>query len=100
MSDYEKIVYVSGSSTLTTHPRYFIVCIVRTICTRLLTNIVFRPIDQTSLKNADVLILTGLTQTPAANPDAMLGDLCMTAGMPEITLEIFTVEFLIIAFFL
>lgn len=60
MSDYEKIVYVSGSSTLTTHPR---------------------PIDQTSLKNADVLILTGLTQTPVANPDTMLGELCMTAAM-------------------
>ncbi|CAG0893257.1 unnamed protein product [Darwinula stevensoni] len=57
---HEKVVYVSGSSTLTTHPR---------------------SIDQASLKNADVLILTGLTQTPASNPDAMLGDFCMTVAL-------------------
>lgn len=56
-SDHEKISYVSGSSTLTTHPR---------------------PMDQQALKNSNVLIMTGLTQTPTANPDAMLGDLCMT----------------------
>jgi integrator complex subunit 9 len=36
--------------------------------------------DQQALKNADVLILSGLTQTPTANPDSMLGDLCVTAG--------------------
>nr|CAD7458823.1 unnamed protein product [Timema tahoe] len=58
-SGYEKIAYVSGSSTLTTHPR---------------------PMDQPALKNADVLILTGLTQTPTANPDSMLGELCMTVA--------------------
>lgn len=56
-SFYEKVAYVSGSSTLTTHPR---------------------PMDQAALKNANVLILTGLTQTPTANPDSMLGELCMT----------------------
>ncbi|KAI5748671.1 hypothetical protein M8J76_001103 [Diaphorina citri] len=53
-SDHEKIAYVSGSSTLTTHPR---------------------PMDQQALKNANVLLLSGLTQTPTSNPDAMLGEL-------------------------
>lgn len=57
-SSHEKIAYVSGSSTLTTHPR---------------------PINQAALKNADLLIIAGLTQTPAHNPDNMLGDLCMNA---------------------
>lgn len=59
-SDYEKIAYVSGSSTLTTHPK---------------------PMDQVALKNCNVLILTGLTQTPTANPDSMLGELCMTVAL-------------------
>ncbi|KAF6213099.1 hypothetical protein GE061_010814 [Apolygus lucorum] len=59
-SDYEKVAYVSGSSTLTTHPR---------------------PMDQSVLKNSNVLILTGLTQTPTANPDTMLGELCMAVAM-------------------
>ncbi|CAH0380737.1 unnamed protein product [Bemisia tabaci] len=55
--DHEKVAYVSGSSTLTTHPR---------------------PMDQNALKNADLLILSGLTQVPSSNPDSMLGELCMT----------------------
>ncbi|XP_048515351.1 integrator complex subunit 9 isoform X5 [Athalia rosae] len=59
-SDHEKVAYVSGSSTLTTHPR---------------------PMEQTTLKHANMLILTGLTQTPTANPDTMLGELCMTVAM-------------------
>ncbi|KAL1123383.1 hypothetical protein AAG570_002465 [Ranatra chinensis] len=58
-SDYEKVAYVSGSSTLTTHPR---------------------PMDQNVLKNCNVLILTGLTQTPTVNPDTMLGELCMAVA--------------------
>ncbi|KAK0079575.1 hypothetical protein PV325_001050 [Microctonus aethiopoides] len=58
--DHEKVAFVSGSSTLTTHPR---------------------PMEQTTLKQANVLILTGLTQTPTANPDTMLGELCMTVAM-------------------
>lgn len=58
-SDHEKIAYVSGSSTLTTHPR---------------------PMEQTALKNANMLILTGLAQMPTANPDTMLGELCMIVG--------------------
>ncbi|EPQ12919.1 Integrator complex subunit 9 [Myotis brandtii] len=52
-SHYEKVSYVSGSSLLTTHPQ---------------------PMDQASLKNSDVLVLTGLTQIPTANPDGMVGE--------------------------
>lgn len=32
--------------------------------------------DQSMLKNSDALILTGITQAPLANPDAMLGEFC------------------------
>lgn len=59
-SAHEKLVYLSGSSTLTTHPR---------------------SIDHSSLRNADVLIMTDLTQTPVSNPDAMLGVLCVVVGL-------------------
>lgn len=59
-SGHEKIVYLSGSSTLTTHPR---------------------PMDHHALKNADVLIMTDLTQTPISNPDSMLGVLCVVVGL-------------------
>ncbi|XP_063548993.1 integrator complex subunit 9 [Cydia strobilella] len=55
-SAHEKVAYVSGSSTLTTHPR---------------------PINQAALRGADLLLLAALTQTPAHNPDNMLGDLCV-----------------------
>lgn len=55
-SEHEKVCYVSGSSTLTTHPR---------------------PVNQAALRGADLLILAALTQTPAHNPDHMLGDLCV-----------------------
>uniref|UniRef100_A0A8C3L3D8 Integrator complex subunit 9 n=2 Tax=Chrysolophus pictus TaxID=9089 RepID=A0A8C3L3D8_CHRPC len=58
-SHYEKVSYVSGSSLLTTHPQ---------------------PMDQASLKNSDVLILTGLTQIPTANPDGMVGEFCSNLG--------------------
>ncbi len=37
---------------------------------------VLQPMEQSSLKNSDVLILTGLTQIPTANPDGMLGEFC------------------------
>lgn len=37
--------------------------------------------DQASLKNSDVLILTGLTQIPTANPDGMVGEFCSNLGM-------------------
>lgn len=63
-SAHEKIAYVSGSSTLTTHPR---------------------PINQAALRGADLLLLAALTQTPAHNPDNMLGDLCMHAGKCDST---------------
>ncbi|KAH7969080.1 hypothetical protein HPB52_014524 [Rhipicephalus sanguineus] len=59
-ADHEKIVYMSGSSTLTTHPK---------------------PIEHGPLRNADALILTSLTQTPLANPDTMLGEFCITVAM-------------------
>ncbi|NWS75603.1 INT9 protein, partial [Crotophaga sulcirostris] len=59
-SHYEKVSYVSGSSLLTTHPQ---------------------PMDQASLKNSDVLILTGLTQIPTANPDGMVGEFCSNLAM-------------------
>ncbi|CAG0923800.1 unnamed protein product, partial [Notodromas monacha] len=51
----EKIVFMSGSSTLTTHPM---------------------SCDQVGLRNADALIVTGLTQTPSVNPDTMIGEFC------------------------
>ena len=54
-SGYEKIAYVSGSSSLTTHPR---------------------PMDQSPLRNLDCMILTSLTQAPTLSPDAMIGDFC------------------------
>ncbi|XP_050690206.1 integrator complex subunit 9-like [Eriocheir sinensis] len=58
-SDHEKLAYLSGSSTLTTHPR---------------------PIDQSALKNADVLIMTALNHTPVFNPDSMLGEFCVAVA--------------------
>jgi integrator complex subunit 9 len=59
----EKICYISGSSTLTTQAK---------------------PINQNALKNADVIIMSGLTQAPHINPDAILGDLCMNVGKSTI----------------
>ncbi|KAL0267847.1 UNVERIFIED_CONTAM: hypothetical protein PYX00_010000 [Menopon gallinae] len=59
-SDYEKIAYVSGSTTLTTHPK---------------------PMYQNALKNVNVLIITALTQTPTSNPDSMLGELCINTAI-------------------
>ncbi|XP_042790893.1 integrator complex subunit 9 isoform X1 [Panthera tigris] len=59
-SHYEKVSYVSGSSLLTTHPQ---------------------PMDQASLKNSDVLVLTGLTQIPTANPDGMVGEFCSNLAL-------------------
>ena len=32
------------------------------------------------LKNSDALILTGITEAPTANPDAMLGEFCTHLG--------------------
>ncbi|MEQ2198190.1 Integrator complex subunit 9, partial [Xenoophorus captivus] len=54
-SHHEKVSYVSGSTS---------------------SCLSSQPMDQSSLKNSDVLILTGLTQMPTANPDGMLGEFC------------------------
>eukprot|EP00095_Tigriopus_kingsejongensis_P004426 maker-scaffold731_size105367-snap-gene-0.13 protein:Tk04426 transcript:maker-scaffold731_size105367-snap-gene-0.13-mRNA-1 annotation:"integrator complex subunit 9" len=56
-SPFERIAYISGSSTLTTHP-----------C----------PMEQAPLRNADCVILTALTQTPQTNADMMIGEFCKT----------------------
>ncbi|CAG2180429.1 unnamed protein product, partial [Oppiella nova] len=58
-SNHEKIVYLSNSSTLTTHPK---------------------PMDHIPLRNADVLVLNNLSQTPHVNPDSMLGEFCVNIG--------------------
>ncbi|XP_076460396.1 integrator complex subunit 9-like [Babylonia areolata] len=50
-SSHEKICYLGASSTLTTHPK---------------------SMEQTQLKNSDVMILTGVTQTPLVLPDPMI----------------------------
>ncbi|XP_031525795.1 integrator complex subunit 9 isoform X5 [Papio anubis] len=39
------------------------------------------PMDQASLKNSDVLVLTGLTQIPTANPDGMVGEFCSNLAL-------------------
>lgn len=57
---HEKIGYISASSTLTTHPK---------------------PMEHSPLKNFNALILSSLTQTPLANPDSMLGELCVTVAV-------------------
>ena len=54
---FEKIAYVCGTSTLTTHPR---------------------PMDHSPLRNVDCLLLTALTQTPTLSPDPMIGEFCKT----------------------
>ncbi|XP_052813057.1 integrator complex subunit 9-like isoform X2 [Mya arenaria] len=59
-SDYEKICYVSATSTLTTHPK---------------------PIDQAPLRHSNVMIFSSLTQTPLTNPDSMIGEFCVNAAV-------------------
>lgn len=54
-SNHEKIVYMSQTSLLTTHPK---------------------PIESQPLQDADVMLLTNLTPSPLVNPDTMLGDFC------------------------
>jgi len=53
-SDHEKIVYMSQTSLLTSHPK---------------------PFDAQPLREADIMLLTNLTPSPLVNPDTMLGDL-------------------------
>lgn len=52
--------------------------------------LVCQPMDQSSLKNSDVLILTGLTQMPTANPDGMLGEFCSNLGKLDLGLLMVT----------
>lgn len=54
-SDIEKIGYMASSSTFTTHPK---------------------PIEHQFLRGVDVLLITSLNQTPLANPNTLLGELC------------------------
>lgn len=54
-SSHEKIVYISSSSTFTTHPK---------------------PMEFEPLKDANVLIMNNLNKAPVLNPDKMLSDLC------------------------
>lgn len=54
-SNHEKIVYMSQTSLLTTHPK---------------------PFESQPLQDADVMLLTNLTPSPLVNPDTMLGDFC------------------------
>lgn len=54
-SDHEKVVYMSQTSLLTTHPK---------------------PFESQPLQDADVMLLTNLTPSPLVNPDTMLGDFC------------------------
>lgn len=54
-SNHEKIVYMSQTSILTTHPK---------------------PFESQPLQDADIMILTNLTPSPLVNPDTMLGDFC------------------------
>lgn len=54
-SEHEKIVYMSQTSLLTTHPK---------------------PFESQPLQEADVMLLNNLTPSPLVNPDTMLGDFC------------------------
>ena len=51
------------------------------------------------MKNADVLILASLTQTPTTNPDAMIGEFCVNVGMYMKFIQVFikVVDFLYFA---
>ncbi|ELT97170.1 hypothetical protein CAPTEDRAFT_153905 [Capitella teleta] len=58
-SHHHKISYLSGTSTLTTHPR---------------------PMEKSPLKDSDILIMSSLTQIPMANPDVKIGEFCVNAA--------------------
>jgi integrator complex subunit 9 len=40
-----------------------------------------QPMEKAPLKDSDILILSSLTQIPTANPDAMIGEFCVNAGL-------------------
>lgn len=42
---------------------------------------VSQPMDQHPLKMSDLVVLSCLTQTPLSNPDSMIGDFCINAGV-------------------
>ena len=42
---------------------------------------ILQPMEHTSLKRSDVMIITNLTRSPMNNPDTMIGEFCMAAGM-------------------
>lgn len=54
-SSHEKIVYMGGSSILTTHPE---------------------PLNTAGMRNADVLLFNGLAEMNGHNPDSMLSEFC------------------------
>lgn len=54
-SIHEKIAYMSQTSLLTTHPK---------------------PFEPQPLQDTDIMVLTNLTNSPFASPDAMLGEFC------------------------
>ena len=80
-----RIGYVSGSSTLATHPKPFdkvrryhadiFVCYFIFLTCNPLS---FNEIAQTALKGVDCLLLTSLTMTPLHNPNPMIGEFCQT----------------------
>ena len=43
--------------------------------------IILQPMEHTSLKRSDVMIITNLTRSPMQNPDAMIGEFCVSAGL-------------------
>lgn len=59
-SNYHKISYISSSSVFATHAM---------------------PMEQSSLKDADICILNSLTESCAANPDAMVREFCSHLGV-------------------
>ena len=40
--------------------------------------------EQAPLRNCDILVMTSLTQTPTANPDAMIGEFCVNTGICDL----------------
>ena len=40
-----------------------------------------QPLEQAPLRHSDILIMCGLTQTPIAHPDNMIGEFCVNTAM-------------------
>ena len=45
-------------------------------------SLLIQPIEKSCIKSCDVMIMSGLTEAPTANPDTMLGEMCGRMGMP------------------